>query len=319
MAYSEPTQSAAPRRTHSPRDPHGTRRAARARIPRDGDGLARALGWCSIALGLAEIVAPRRMARLIGISDDPWRRGLLRGLGLREVTSGVGILSGRRPDRWLWSRVGGDAIDLGLLGRALPLPDADRRRVAIATAGVAGVTALDVLASERASRQPRQGIRVQLATTVSRPVEEVYAFWRRLENLPRFMRHLESVEVLDERRSRWRAKAPAGTTVEWEAETVADERNRRIAWRSVEGATVPNRGAVRFVPAPAGRGTEIHVEVEYDPPAGALGAAVAKLFGEEPSRQIRDDLRRLKQLLEAGEVISAKGPAARRRPSLFGP
>jgi uncharacterized membrane protein len=325
MEYTEAAQGAAGAGTARPHEPRfETRRAERTRngARRDVDGgperLARALGWFSIGLGLAEVVAPRRVARLIGIADNPTRRRLLRVMGLREITSGAGILSGRRTDRWLWSRVGGDALDLGFLGRAFDLPETARGRLATAGAAVAGVTALDVMASERLSRRTRPGIHVRQSFTLNRPVEEVYGFWRRLENLPRFMRHLESVEVLDDRRSRWRAKAPAGTTVEWEAEIVADEPGRRLAWRSVEGATVPNQGTVRFVPAPAGRGTEIHVELEYQPPAGAVGAAVAKLFGEEPSLQVREDLRRLKQLLEAGEPISAKGPAARRRPSLFG-
>src|SRR5207237_3055072 len=123
---------------------------------------------------------------------------------------------------------------------------------------------------------------------------EVYDFWRNFGNLPRFMDHLESVQVTGDRRSHWKAKAPAGTTVEWDAETTENRPNELIAWRSVEGADVTNAGVVRFVAAPGGRGTEIHVDLRYEPPAGKLGKLVAKLFGEEPSQQVEGDLRRFK-------------------------
>src|SRR4051812_44726549 len=116
------------------------------------------------------------------------------------------------------------------------------------------------------------------------------------------MAHLESVKV-DNGRSTWRAKAPAGSSVEWQAEVVMDHPNQAIGWRSVEGTLVPNRGVVRFDAAPGGRGTEVLVELKYDPPGGPLGALVAKLFGEEPAQQIAGDLRRLKQVLETGEVL----------------
>ncbi len=149
----------------------------------------------------------------------------------------------------------------------------------------------------------QQGIRVRKSITVNRPADEVYGFWRNFENLPRFMHHLESVQVTGAGRSHWKAKAPAGTSVEWDAETTEDRPNELIAWRSVEGADVSNAGEVRFVPAPGGRGTEIHVDLRYDPPAGKLGALVAKLFGEEPNQQVDGDLRRFKQVLEIGEVL----------------
>jgi uncharacterized membrane protein len=194
----------------------------------------------------------------------------------------------------------------------------DRTRLLTAIGAVAGVTAVDAIAAsgltqEHASRhvgfQPppsRNAIRVKKSFTINRQPDVVYGFWRKLENLPRFMRHLESVEVIDERRSRWRAKAPVGS-VEWEAEIVDDTPNERISWRSVETATVPNRGTVRFAAAPGARGTEIHVDMEYSIPGGRLAALVAKMFGEEPEQQIVDDLRRVKQLLEAGEITRSEG------------
>jgi len=154
---------------------------------------------------------------------------------------------------------------------------------------------------------PSSGVRVERAATINRPIEEVYNFWRNFQNFPRFMRHVESVEILGERFSRWRAKGPAGMTVEWEAEMIED-RDDWIAWRSMEGADVQNSGSVRFQRAPGVRGTEVRVQLEYYPPAGALGRGIAWLFGEEPAQQIADDLRRAKQLLETGEIPLSEGP-----------
>jgi uncharacterized membrane protein len=145
------------------------------------------------------------------------------------------------------------------------------------------------------------------AITVNRAPDEVYAQWRDLERLPTFMYHLESVQVIGDGRSHWVAKAPAGTTVEWDAEITEDVPGDRIAWRSVDEASVDNSGSVRFRPAPGGRGTEVYVEMDYSPPGGALGAAVAKVFGEEPNQQLSDDLRRFKQLVETGEIARSDG------------
>lgn len=147
------------------------------------------------------------------------------------------------------------------------------------------------------------GIRVDEEVYVSRRPEEVYAFWRDFTNLPKFMKHLEKVEVLGENRTRWTAKAPAGRKVEWEAETINDIPGKLIAWRSLPGADVTSAGSVHF--DSYGSGTIVRVELQYNPPAGVLGAMVARLFGEEPSQQIRSDLRRLCQAftrspLEAG-------------------
>jgi Predicted integral membrane protein len=260
-----------------------------------------ALGWFSIGLGLAEVFVPKPLAKLIGVRKAP--SILFRVLGLREIISGVGILTNPRPAGWLWSRVAGDAMDLSLLGVALAAGDSGRSRIIAATAAVAGVTALDVIEAQQLNRDKNdRAVRVT-SITINRPPEEVYRFWRNLENLPRFMSHLESVQVIDEERSHWVAKAPAGMKVEWDAEIAKDVPNQLIAWRSLEGADVDNSGMVRFDRAPGGRGTEVRVEVVYNPPGGALGAGIAKLFGEAPEQQIKGDLRRLKQVLEVGEVV----------------
>ncbi|WP_216324814.1 SRPBCC family protein [Deinococcus aestuarii] len=138
---------------------------------------------------------------------------------------------------------------------------------------------------------------VEHSVVIDRPAQQVYDYWRKLDNLPSIMSHLETVTVLDERRSRWVAKAPLGTHVEWEAEIVNDKPGERIGWHSLPGATVDNAGSVQFENLPNG-GTRVHVALSYRPPAGALGAAVAKLFGEEPSQQIAEDLQKFKQTFE---------------------
>jgi uncharacterized membrane protein len=296
----------------------GERRRGNGKRTESRDGseerLARGLGWFSIGLGLAQIGAPRAVARLIGIPDHDETRNTMFAIGLREITSGIGLLSRSNPAPWLWSRVGGDVMDLALLGKQLNSEEGERTRVAAATAAVLGVTLLDLYTShsmtgkrknghspETARRQ--RGIHVHESATINRPVGEVYGFWHNFENLPRFMTHLESVQVLDDRRSRWRAKAPAGTKVEWEAETIEDIPNKLIAWRALESSDVPNSGRVWFLAAPGDRGTEVHVELQYNPPVGAIGALIAKFFGEEPSQQVKGDLRRFKQVMETGEVV----------------
>jgi uncharacterized membrane protein len=152
-------------------------------------------------------------------------------------------------------------------------------------------------------------IHIEKSVTILSPRDEIYRFWRDFENLPRFMEHLASVmnTAPDGRRSHWVARAPLDSAVSWEAEIVEDRENELIAWRSVPGSTVENHGSVRFNDAPGGRGTEIHVALDYLPPGGGAGAAFARLFGESPLQQMEDDLRRLKQLLEAGVVPTVDG------------
>jgi uncharacterized membrane protein len=278
-----------------------------------GESTADFLGYFSIGLGLAEFLAPNLMSRIVGIKHpDRRNRATMQLMGLREITHGVAILSNQHPEKAVWSRVAGDMLDLALLGKTLANPENDRGRTLFATANVLAVTALDVMTARQLSQQPQtatrarmeQGIvRTKRSITVRRPVQEVYAFWRDFENLPRFMRHLESVTVTGDRVSRWVAKAPAGRTVEWDAETVEDRENELIAWRSLPGADVYNAGTVRFQPAPGGRGTEVRVDLEYDPPLGKLGSKVAMLFREEPGQQVQDDLRHFKQVMETGEIV----------------
>jgi len=272
--------------------------------------LANGLGWFSIALGLAEVAAPGRVAELIGIRDEDHTRSLLRFYGMREIAAGVGILTQPQPAGWLWGRVAGDMLDLASLGSAMRSEDNDTSRVAMATAAVLGVTALDVMCAQQLSQaastngQPDSS-RVSKTITINRSPEEVYQRWRQFDSFPQFMSHLEEVRSTGDRRSHWKAKAPGGRTVEWDAEITDDQPNSLIAWRSLEGADVQNSGRVRFERAPGGRGTIVRVEMDYKPPAGATGAMLAKLFGEEPGQQLDDDLRRFKQIMEVGEIAKS--------------
>ncbi len=161
--------------------------------------------------------------------------------------------------------------------------------------------------SRNAAIPHKQGIKVVKSVSINRPADELYRFWRNFENLPRFMNHLDSVTVQGDQRSHWVAKGPLGKAIEWDAEVIGEQENEMIAWRSLEGADVPNAGSVWFKALPEGRGTEIKVTLEYNPPAGVLGAAVARLWGEEPNQQVADDLRRLKQVMEAGEIATTEG------------
>jgi uncharacterized membrane protein len=152
-----------------------------------------------------------------------------------------------------------------------------------------------------------KALKVEKTVTIRKSAEELYNYWHNFENLPTFMKHVKSVTVMDGTRSHWIANAPLGQSVEWDADVIQDEPNRLIAWASAENAEVSNSGFVRFSPAPGDRGTEVKVVMEYEIPGGKLTAAIAKLFGEEPEQQIGDELRRFKQLMEAGEIATTEG------------
>jgi uncharacterized membrane protein len=228
----------------------------------------------------------------------------------RGEPPGTNVNVGRR-ERWISAVAAAAVAAYGLRrrrGRQILLPIAGAL-IGRAVSGRCAVnqmlgrnTALDDMPSSPVTSVRRgDGVKVEESVVLNRPRGEVYRFWRNLENLPRFMDHLEAVTVLDERRSHWTAKGPAGSRVEWDAEIHNEIPNELIAWRSLEGSEVDNAGSVHFVPTENGD-TEVRVVLRYDPPAGKLGATVARLFGEDPSRQVADDLRRLKQVVEAGEA-----------------
>jgi hypothetical protein len=233
-----------------------------------GERLATALGWFSVALGLSQVVAPARVAQMIGVDDTDAACNTMRALGVRELTAGVGILSQEHPTGWVRSRVAGDVMDLALLGFAMRSNSNgrnknDHNKTIAATAAVLGVTALDMLCSRQLARSSESreaggmahGVHVQRSVTINRSPEEVAEFWNAKENLPKFLR-----EVVEP-------------------------------------------GAVQFATAPTGQGTEISVDFHYSPPGGKMGAAFAKLFHQEPGQQVYEELRHIKQLLETGEIL----------------
>jgi len=148
------------------------------------------------------------------------------------------------------------------------------------------------------------GIRVDQELRINKPVDELYSFWRDLSNLPRFMDHLESVKVINDRLSHWEAKGPAGISVGWDAEIVNDIPGKVIGWRSLEGSDVDNGGSVRFEPINNGAGTVVRISMQYNPPAGQLGEWIARMFGENPKKTIAEDLQRFKELMETGNVTT---------------
>lgn len=161
------------------------------------------------------------------------------------------------------------------------------------------------------------GIRVDHSVSIYRPVDEVYRFFREFKDLGRVLTHVNAVRETDDKHSHWFVKGPGGMELEWDAEIIEGRPNELISWRSIGSPDVESTGSVRFERAPGERGTFVRVSLNYLPPAGALGAAVARLFGEEPEMQIKEDLRRLKQILEAGEIASTEGqPSGEPHPRL---
>jgi uncharacterized membrane protein len=159
-------------------------------------------------------------------------------------------------------------------------------------------------ADEKAAEPTR--IHVQKSVTINKSAAELYSFWRNFENLPKFMNHLESVKVTGDKTSHWKAKAPFGYSVEWDAELTSDVENEKIGWKSAELSEIPNSGTVEFL-STSNRGTEVRVTLTYEPPAGKIGSLIAKLFGEEPSQQVTEDLRRFKRLMETGLIMNVEG------------
>jgi uncharacterized membrane protein len=164
-----------------------------------------------------------------------------------------------------------------------------------------GVNTAVSASDTRAALGGERGVNVLESVTINRPLEELYRFWRNLENLPQFMRHLSSVEKITDTISHWKAKGPAGLIVEWDAEVYNEVANKLIAWRSLEGSDVVSAGSVNFDRAAAGRATRVTVHLQYSPPLGKVGAAVARLFGADAETEIREDLRRFKQMVETGQ------------------
>ena len=222
-------------------------------------------------------VFPRRNKKMG--TESQWLYGLAGGALLF-----LGI-SRRSWFRELMALVGADLLSYGATGHHL------YEALGI-TGGHAG--------TREGTRIPHQvGVQVQRSIHVNAPPRKAYDFVRDLENLPRFMQHVKNVSKTDDKRSHWVVKAPAGTQVEWDAEIINDLPGELIAWRSINNPDIDSAGSVRFERTTDTGGTVIRVSMQYLPPAGILGATVAKLFGEEPEQQLKDDLGRLKMALES--------------------
>jgi uncharacterized membrane protein len=276
------------------------------------DKVMRMLGWFSAGLGVPQVSMPGGFARATGVGDGPRQRAATVFVGTRELAAAAGLLLQGNP-MWLWGRVAGDFMDLSMMSRALKNHDREGTiRTMAATAALVGITGLDLYAA--ISRTGRKSmIDLSATTTIARPRQEVYDQWRHLDRLPAFMRHVDSVSMTGQRTSHWRASAPFGRTVEWDAEITEDVPGERIMWRSIDGGLVRNEGEVRFVPAPTEKYTEVHVRMRYSLPAGKVGESVARYFGEDPHQALGDDLRRFKQVAETGEVVRSEGAPGGKR------
>lgn len=216
-------------------------------------------------------------------------------------------------NRWVCSVAGGALIGYGLMQRSWGGAVLSLLGGAFVYAGVKGSSLDYRMLGGNVTDEGAQTVLVERTITIDRSVEDLYNFWRNFENLPQFMQNLESVTINSEQRSHWVAEGPGGKLFEWDAEITEDRPNEMIAWRSLPGAEVHSAGMVRFQTAPGNRGTEVRVSMQYDPPAGMLGVALAKLTGKEPSQQVDSDLRRLKQMLEAGEIATNEGQPSGQR------
>ncbi len=260
------------------------------------------LGWFSLGLGLANFFMPKRVSRLTGLRANPF---LIRMIGLREIACGLGLLRQRDTSGWLWTRVSGDMMDLGMLAGARLSNHAEPRRFARTMTVLAGVTAVDALCAVR-SEQTQSGIHIARSLIVNRSPEELYQVWRHPENLPRFMRSVKAVREIDDTHSHWVVEGAAGKTVEWNAEISEDRPNQLIAWRSIEGAEVEMCASVRFEPATGNRGTLMRVEFDYQPPSGLFGTFVGMFLGKVPEHRVATDLHRFKRFMETGTILGAK-------------
>jgi uncharacterized membrane protein len=268
-------------------------------------GLAKALGWFSVGLGMTQLLAPRALGRAIGVGEHPVLFPLL---GLRELGSGVAILQGSQTKLALQARVLGDVMDLALLGGALASPRSHAGRVAAATSAVLGVTALDVLCAIQLARrtgssaqEPGAGterVRVTKSIEVGRSARELYSVLRKLENLPRLLGHVESVREIGPTRSQWIARGPVGERFEWTAETTTEVEGELLAWQSLPGGDLISQGFIDIKPL-ANDCSMLVVHLEYAPAHESGDRSPAALFAPTPDHALEADLRSWKRQVEA--------------------
>lgn len=298
----------------------GSSRRGRRSQGRDG-ALARGLGWFSIALGMAELVAPRAITRALGLRGQ---EGLVQAYGLREIGTGIGILTAADPAPWIWGRVGGDALDLATVAGGLG--SSKRGGALLALAALGGVTAVDVACGRQLGRDrekadsdgrgagaPADAPEAERSITIGKTAQELYERWRDPGTLAQVMAPFAVVRASEGGNLHWQVAGPLGQNLDWETETTGDHPGEATGWRSLPGAQVPSEGSIRFRPATGGRGTVATLRVRFDPPGGVLGDAVARLLGGlVPATVVDTALRRFKSLVETGEIpTTERQPAAR--------
>ena len=274
--------------------------------PQRNDRLSRAIGWSSVGIGAAQLAAPGAIARVVGLEPEGRASLASRMMGVTNLAIGAGLIVRPRRGSRMWARIAGDALGAGLLALTASGGRASSRRVATALAASGTILALDAIAARRMLRGHRPPALLVFAVTINKPPAAVYAFFRDFENLPRFMEHLESVEVQGERRSHWKARLPLGRVIEWDAEITEDRPDELIAWQTVDRSLFAHRGRVTFASAPGEEATEVRVSMEIGLPGISPSTTLANLLTRP---QIKGDLRRLKQVMETGEVLVSDASA----------
>jgi uncharacterized membrane protein len=283
------------------------------------DRLATFLGWFSAGIGMTALLFPKTLAKAIGA---PRHSVLTRAMGLRELVVGAGILSTRRPAGWIKARLASDALDLAVLMRTYGTRGSGPIRLTGATAMAAGITTLDLICANELSKGPaavmesaaKPGvIRAEASMAINKGPEECYRFWRQLENLPKFMKYLESVETTSERASLWRVKLGAKRMAEWECVITRDTPYEEISWQSVGRAALDTNGMVRFEPRLSGPGAIVRVTMQYTPPTARFLVLADPVLEIVSEHQLKEDLRRLKSLMETGEIPTIEGQPSGRR------
>ena len=276
--------------------------------------IARGLGWFSVGLGLTELVSGKTLDRYLGTGGH---QGTLRLFGLRELAAGAIILAQKEPSAGsVWSRVGGDVMDLIFLGKALEEQRSrtKQERLGVATATVVVITALDVYCAWKLSQSSKpkgeameeDPTSVETSITLNGSPAELYQLWRDPQTLPQVMGHFATVTATADDRAHWSVNGPVKTSLQWDSQIVQEEPGSFVRWYSTQGAKIPNGGSIRFHPAPVGRGTVATLSIDFHPPGGSFGQAAAKVLGIVPKVLADKALRRFKSLAESGEIPTLK-------------
>jgi uncharacterized membrane protein len=269
--------------------------------------IAGTLGIFSIGLGAVEFLAPGTVARLLGARQPSW----IRWFGLREMATGLGILSGKGTAFWMWSRVFGDILDLGALLKLATSRRRNEPQTEVATAAVLGVTALDVWCATELSKKAGEDTRIVEKITVGRAAEDLYKMWRNPGTLAQIHAHIAEVVPDGEEVTRWKLK---GYPVEWRTKWIDEEPSKRLCWRSLDG-NLSTTGCVGFDAAPGDRGVEVTLSLHYRMESLSPLLA-ANFFKVIPEKLTRHALRRFKSLAETGEIPTLeRNPTARSGPT----